>query len=115
MLLKAALLLWIALCAGGCAKPNPLPGRWEGANSLTGKQVYWEFEPGGRLFTNNFAIKQEYRYRVELPDTVYISFFGKFEQDSNRDELVYHFRIVGDKLELSMGGRKEKFIRAPSS
>ncbi len=103
-----------ALCASGCVKPNPLPGRWEGQNTLTGKHVYWEFEPGGRMFTDNFAIQQEFRYRVEQPDIVYISFFGKFEQDTERDELVYRYRIVGDKLELTAGGRKETYYRVPA-
>lgn len=112
-LCSMVLVSGIVVCACSCTAPNPLPGRWAGTNSLTGKQVYWEFEPGGRMFTNNFTIKQEFRYRIEQPDVLYISFFGKFAEDTDRDELVYRYRIVGDKLELAAGGRKDTYYRVP--
>ncbi len=95
-------LAWaVALCALACvalsachkAMPNPLPGKWEGTNSLTGKQVFWEFLPDGRLFTNNFTTQNQFTYRVEQPDVLRISFSGKFEETVQADELVYHFTL----------------------
>lgn len=108
-------VLWAVACAFACAKPNPLAGKWQGENSALGKTVYWEFMPDGRLFTDNFAGQQKFRYRIEQPDLLYISFFGNFEADTSRDELVYRFRCEGGKLWLIVGDREDKYLRAPDS
>jgi hypothetical protein len=98
-----AALCAVALTAACSAKPNPLPGKWEGENTLTGKTVYWEFLPDGRLYTNNFTTQQQFRYRVEQPDVLRISFSGKFQKDVQQDELVYHFTAIRDQLCIYIG------------
>jgi hypothetical protein len=115
-----ALALCAAICvaalSAGCkAAPNPLPGRWEGENKLTGRTVYWEFLPDGRLFTDNFSTKHEFRYRVEQPDILRISFSGKFTKEVQPDELVYHFELEADRLIFIIGGRKSMYTRVPGS
>lgn len=110
-------LVCVALLWAGCSKPapNPLPGRWEGENKLTGKTVYWEFLPDGRLFTDNFTTQQEFRYRVEQPDVLRISFSGKFQKDVQQDELVYHFEMEPDMLIFIISGHKDRYKRVPGS
>jgi hypothetical protein len=106
----------VAVLGAGCkAAPNPLPGRWEGENKLTGKQVYWEFMPDGRLFTDNFTTQHEFRYRVEQPDVLRISFSGKFQKEVAPDELVYHFAIERERLFFYYGGHKDFYDRVPGS
>lgn len=123
-MMRRALVWALALSASGCvvvfsagckAPPNPLPGRWEGVNSQTGKTVYWEFYPDGRLFTDNFTAQTQFSYRVEQPDALRISFSGKFDKDVQADELVYHFVVENDMLIFRFSGYKDRYKRVPGS
>jgi hypothetical protein len=114
-LIFGVFILCLTVLVSACAKPNPLIGKWQGKNETTGKQVYWEFMRDGRLYTDNFAAQKKFRYRVEQPDVLYISFFGKFDADTQQDELVYHFLVEGEKLRLFMGSNEQKLSFVPDS